>query len=317
MSQLERALRKARAENGDTGSEVSQHRPLANAAFVSAWALDESRDATATAVLEPPVPVPVRSEPLSAARPASHLLHSQAASRFRSFNSAIRPKLVIGKEALPDVREEFGKIAAVLYRLRETQPVRVMMVVSAIPGEGKSLTAMNLSLTLSEAYKSNVLLIDADLRRPTVHSLLDIASGSGLKEALTSEIKEPLPTVSITPHLQVLTAGTTAVDPMGALISDRMRNLLGDAAETFDWVVIDTPPVTLLPDAHLLAGMTDVAILVVGAGSTNYALAREAIDIIGRERIVGVVLNKVLERNGAGDYGHYYGHPHGSQPAAK
>jgi hypothetical protein len=58
---------------------------------------------------------------------------------------------------------------------------------------------------------------------------------------------------------------------------------------------------------------------VVGAGSTNYVLAREAIDIIGRERIVGVVLNKVLERNGAGDYGHYYGygHPHGSQPAAK
>jgi capsular exopolysaccharide synthesis family protein len=176
---------------------------------------------------------------------------------------------------------------------------------------------MNLSLTLSEAYKNNVLLIDADLRRPTVHSLLDIASGSGLKEALTSEIMEPLPTVSVTPNLQVLTAGTAAIDPMGALISEQMRSLLRGAADTFDWVVIDTPPVTLLPDAHLLAGMTDVAILVVGAGSTNYELAREAVEIIGRERIAGVVLNKVLERNGAGDYGHYYGHPHGSQAGAK
>jgi capsular exopolysaccharide synthesis family protein len=312
MSQLERALRKARAENGDS-VETSQHRPLTNAAFVSAWALDEMRDTTATAVLAPPA----RPEPLIAAKPASHVRHSLAASRFRGFSAAIRPKLVIGDQALPDVREEFGKIAAVLYRLRETQPVKVMMVVSAIPGEGKSLTAMNLSLTLSEAYKNNVLLIDADLRRPTVHSLLDIMSGSGLKEALTTEIKEPLPTVGVTPNLQVLTAGTAAVDPMGALISDKMRNLVQGASETFDWVVIDTPPVTLLPDAHLLASMTDVAILVVGAGSTNYELAREAVDIIGRERVVGVVLNKVLERNGAGDYGHYYGHPHGAQHSVK
>ena len=75
-----------------------------------------------------------------------------------------------------------------------------------------------------------------------------------------------------------------------------MHQLLRDAADAFDWVVIDTPPVTLIPDAHLLASMTDAAVLVVEAGATEYALAREAVDIIGRDRVLGVVLNKVAER---------------------
>ena len=310
MSQLELALKKARASAADLESDVvTPGRPVPNAAFVSAWAVEDApalprRDVT-------PVPDSPAVEPHT--HKASRAVDTT--SRFKDFSEDVRPKLVIGEQALPDMREQFGKIAAVLYRLREAQPeqrVKVLMVVSAVPGEGKSLMAMNLALTLSEAYKTHVLLIDADLRRPSIHQLLDVPNGSGLKDALTSRSTEPLPTVAVSPHLHVLTAGSTPVDPMGALISDRMHQLLRDAADAFDWVVIDTPPVTLIPDAHLLASMTDAAVLVVEAGATEYALAREAVDIIGRDRVLGVVLNKVAERPRTDRYGAYgyYGEQH-------
>jgi protein-tyrosine kinase len=317
MSQLERALRKARAEENDSRSESGGAvRPIANAAFVSAWSFEDAaeRAQPRPAHIEPvvalphPQPQPPVLQPHTHAHPRQRetVRKAEAAPQFRNFSAEIQAKLVVGAEAPPNLREQFGKIAAVLYRMRETQPIKVMMIVSAVPGEGKSLTAMNMALTLSEAYKANVLLVDADLRRPTIHRLLDVPNGSGLKEALASDSAGPLASVSVTPQLRVVTAGSADVDPMGALISDRMRRLVDEATETFDWIILDTPPVTLIPDAHLLASMSDVALLVVEAGSTSYQLAKEAVDIIGRERVVGVVLNKVAARPGTYSHYHYY-----------
>ena len=79
---------------------------------------------------------------------------------------------------------------------------------------------------------------------------------------------------------------------MAALTSERMRQLLDEAKETFDWVIIDTPPLMLLPDAHLLSSLVDGAVLVVRANSTPHELVKRTADIIGRNRIVGVVLNQ-------------------------
>jgi Mrp family chromosome partitioning ATPase len=87
-----------------------------------------------------------------------------------------------------------------------------------------------------------------------------------------------------------------------------MRRLLGEAAETYDWVIIDTPPVVLLPDANLLAAMADSAILVIGAGSTPHKLVMRAVEALGRERILGVVLNRVDRSLLVGGYGYGYGY---------
>jgi Mrp family chromosome partitioning ATPase len=95
--------------------------------------------------------------------------------------------------------------------------------------------------------------------------------------------------------LWVMTAGQPDSDPMGALVSETMRQFLADAVEQFDWIVIDTPPVALLPDANLLAAMVDTALLVVSAGTTPHALVTRAIDAIGRSKILGVVLNRADE----------------------
>ena len=96
----------------------------------------------------------------------------------------------------------------------------------------------------------------------------------------------------VSTRLAVLPAGRPSADPMAGLTSERMKRLLDEARQSFDWVILDTPPVMLLPDAHLMASMVDGAVLVVRAGSTPHELVRRAAEAIGRSRILGVVLNR-------------------------
>jgi protein-tyrosine kinase len=96
---------------------------------------------------------------------------------------------------------------------------------------------------------------------------------------------------------------------MSVLSSDRMRRVLADASRSFDWVIIDTPPIAVLSDAHLLAKLVDTSVLVIRAGSTQFAAMKQAVDAVGRERILGVVLNCA---DAVGSAYHYYGY--GQQP---
>ncbi|MQA28868.1 MAG: polysaccharide biosynthesis tyrosine autokinase [Luteitalea sp.] len=318
MSLLELALRKARAtttaEDLPSGARtVGQH--VLHSAFVPAWDFAEPADHNHGVERSAAVPAP---RPGSVPVPSSEVHHAMRPLRavdggleFLDFNPAYSDKLAMGEQSHPEIREQFRKIAAALYRVRELRPVKVVMVVSAVPGEGKTLTAVNLALTLSESYKSQVLLVDADLRRPSVHRVFGLSNTAGLKERLVAEVDQLLPT-AVSPYLAVLTAGTAPVDPMSALVSDRMRAVLGAGASTSDWVILDTPPVELLPDAKLLASFADVAILVVQAGSTKCQLAQRAIEAIGRDRIVGVVLNQVKEADSERhNYDGYYGDGNG------
>jgi Mrp family chromosome partitioning ATPase len=101
----------------------------------------------------------------------------------------------------------------------------------------------------------------------------------------------------------VLPAGRATSDPMAGLTSERMARLIAEAREAFEWVIIDTPPVGLLSDAKLLAAMADGTVLVVKADSTPYDLVQRAIEAIGRDRILGIVLNR------AETAAHTYGYP--------
>src|SRR5204863_7254975 len=95
-------------------------------------------------------------------------------------------------------------------------------------------------------------------------------------------------------------------DPMSGLTSDRMRRVIVEAAGQFDWVIIDTPPVALLPDANLLAAFVDAAILVIGAGLTPLSAIQKAVEAIGRDRVLGVVLNRISASNMPNSYGKNY-----------
>ncbi len=207
---------------------------------------------------------------------------------------------IVGGALPPQVVEEYRRLGALIHHMQLERGVRVVMVTSAVAGEGKTLTATNLAIVLSASYGRQVLLIDADLRRPSLHQVFNTVSLAGLGDIL-SGVGEVPPLVQVTPKLTLLTAGRPNADPLGGLTSDRMRQLLQEARDAFDFVIIDTPPVGLLTDANLLASMVDVALLVVRATSTPYDLVKRAADAIGRHRIAGVVLNRAEPA-----YGHNY-----------
>lgn len=187
--------------------------------------------------------------------------------------------------------EQYRRLAARLHLAQAERGTRTVMVTSAVVGEGKTLTATNLALTLSESYKRRVLLIDADLRRPWIHQLLRLPNVTGLNDGIRSGVDRKVPLISVSEYLSVLTAGRPDPDPMSVLSSDRMRRVLADASRSFDWVIVDTPPVALLSDAHLLAMLVDTVLLVVRSGTTPLRSMQQAMEAVGRDRILGVVLN--------------------------
>jgi capsular exopolysaccharide synthesis family protein len=210
---------------------------------------------------------------------------------------SIRAKFVVSPEIAPEAQEQYRRLAATLHHAQSERDIRVVMVVSAATGEGKTLTATNVALTLSESYQRRVVLVDADLRRPSIDRIFNVPNVRGLNEGLRDGGDRPLPLAEITPNLSLLTAGAPNPDPMSVLSSSRMRRVLQEAAARFDWVVVDTPPIAVLPDAHLLAAMVDVAILVIRAGVTPLRLVQRAVSTLGRDRVVGVVLNGTETRN--------------------
>ena len=170
------------------------------------------------------------------------------------------------------------------------------MITSALPHEGKTLTAVNLALTLSESYARRVLVIDADLRAPSLHTVLNIPNDRGLSEALRGD-RHDLRITDVASRLSALTAGTPGPTPLAGLTSSRMGEVLEECAARFDWVLIDTPPVGVLPDAQVLVRLVGGIILVIGAGSTPAAdVARAVAEFGGPEAIIGTVLNRVEEQ---------------------
>jgi protein-tyrosine kinase len=202
----------------------------------------------------------------------------------------VTEKLISGRADHTTV-EQFRRLAGRLHLAQAERGTRTVMVTSALVGEGKTLTATNLALTLSESYKKQVLLIDADLRRPWLHEMFQVPNLTGLNDGLNASVDRKVPVIRFSDYLSVVTAGRPEADPMGVLTSDRMHRILEDAAGAFDWVIIDTPPVALLTDAHLLASLVDSVLIVVRAGKTPLSAIRKATDAVGRGKVLGVVLN--------------------------
>jgi protein-tyrosine kinase len=228
-------------------------------------------------------------------------------------------KLVGTDGFLPSAMEQYRKLAAILHHAQVERGVKVIMTSSAMPGEGKSLTSVNLALTLSDSYRKRVLLIDVDLRRPTVQRIFGLPPVGGLTEALTAADDRPIAVTRVSDSLFVLPAGRPESDPMSGLTSDRMKRVLAQAASGFDWVIVDSPPVGLLPDASLLATLVDGVLLVIRSGKAPFPLVKRAVEIVTHQRILGVVMNAIdfkHDRN-AGGYYEYYGAGYYGAPSTK
>jgi capsular exopolysaccharide synthesis family protein len=215
---------------------------------------------------------------------------------------AVDGKVVIDTETSAASIEEYRRLATGLHLVQAQTGLHTLMVSSALPRDGKTLTSTNLSLTLSESYKRRVLLIDADLRRPSIHEVFRVPNAVGLADGLRGDAPVSLPYIKVSDYLTVLPAGCPDGTPMAGLTSTRMRTLIAEARASFDWVILDTPPVGLISDANILSSLVDGVLLVVGAGTTPYPAVKRALTEFGRDRVIGVVLNRVNDDVTAGNY---------------
>jgi len=211
-----------------------------------------------------------------------------------SLDPSLDGKLVGSPNTPPIVIEQYRRLAASLRELQVDTGLKTIMVTSAMPREGKTLTVTNLALTLSTSYRRRVLLIDADLRRPSVHEVFRLPKTVGLSEALRSGSRPHF--LELSPLLSVLPAGELEGDPLSALTSGRLPELVDHCTTAFDWVLFDAPPVGLMPDGNVLARLTKAVVFVIAAGITPHQMIQRAISEIGRDLIVGTVLNRIEEQ---------------------
>ena len=186
--------------------------------------------------------------------------------------------------------------------------LKTILVTSSGPSEGKSTTASNLALTFAEAGKS-VLLIDCDLRKPSIHKKFNISNNKGLSNFLVGQGTFDDVAQKFEGRLYILTAGTIPPNPSEMLSSKKMKSFLEEAKLKFDYIVLDTPPVIAVTDAQILSTMADGVVLVVASGQAERAAAQKAKELLEHvsAHILGVVLNKVeLSKNKTYEQYHYY-----------
>jgi polysaccharide biosynthesis transport protein len=190
-------------------------------------------------------------------------------------------------------------------------PPKVIMVTSALPQEGKTTTSINCAVVLAQMMGQKggrVLLIDADLRRPSIHKTLGMGPRSGLSNVLTGtvELDKAIAPTSILPNLFVLPAGTPPPDPAELLASTEMRDLLTALREQYDHIVVDTPPSLSVTDAVVLSPRADAVILVIRAERTTKQSLLRARELLAQvnAKVIGVLLNAV--DLSSPDYYYYY-----------
>jgi capsular exopolysaccharide synthesis family protein len=257
--------------------------------FVSAWTVAEEAEAAS------PKPSP---------EPTPRTPTDTAVRRLRRFSGKWHEVLAL-PEGSPAMVEQFRRLAAALHNAQASTGIKRLLVTSGATADGKTLTAVNLALVLSQSYRRRVLLVEGDLRRPSLSTYVDLADTQGLSEGLKNAQRQ-VTVVELAPTLTVLPAGQPDMDPIIGLSSPRLGTILKESSSQFDWVIVDAPPVGPVADASLLAEHVDGVLLVIRAGQTQHEAVQRAIEILGRERILGVVLNGLERMPGAYRYRYRY-----------
>ena len=210
-----------------------------------------------------------------------------------------------------DFGEAYRSIRTSLTAQLPGHGARIVAVASSQPLEGKTTTAVNIAMALAVGG-ARVLLIDADMRRPSVHKALRMTNDRGLSQLLAGQTRmREVVQRTHDPNLLTITAGRTPANPSELLAADRMRALLsGLEGGPFDWVIIDTPPVLAVTDAAILAPLVHAVTFVIGAEMTRWRLAERAVEtLLGTNpRTVLAILNKVDFGRNKYYYSRYYGH---------
>ncbi len=218
--------------------------------------------------------------------------------------------------------DQYRTLRHTIDRLRRDTGLQVLAVTSACPGDGKSVTAINVAGTLAQSRFARVLVIDADLRRPSVANYLGLGveCTPGLVEAIQDSTCEWPSLVRRLErvNLAVLPAGTPQVAPYELLNSQRLEALLAEARREYDYVLLDTPPLVPFPDGRVLSRWVDGFLVVVAAHRTPRKLVGEALNLLDAAKVIGLVFNgDDTLRFGFGGYGDHYGYDDYYRPKSR
>ncbi len=221
-------------------------------------------------------------------------------------------RLIVMHKPKSSVAEAFRGLRTAIHFSSYKRDSKVMMITSSFPGEGKTTIAANLALTFAQAG-NRVVMVDCDLRRPSLNTIFDQARIPGVTEVLAGDVSlDDALHVTDIPNISLLTAGTIPPNPAELLCSEPMRNLLQTLRDTYDIVLIDAPPVIPVTDAPLLTALTDMAVVVIEAGRIPTKAAQRMKELLQSVQapVAGFVINDrtALYSDSYGYYGKgYYG----------
>lgn len=216
--------------------------------------------------------------------------------------------------------EQFRGLRSQIYKYWGESSFKTILVSSGMPAEGKTFVTANLAISLARNKNNKVLLIDADLRKPAIHTILGASSKPGLTEYLAStadalEIMQRSQNPRIVeaghvyniPNLTFIPAGAGGDNSSELVANHRIDKLIATLSPHFDWILIDSPPVLAVADAIDLARAADAVLLVARAATTPFDVAQRAQAAFSSARILGFVLNAVKDAPHTGSYYYYYG----------
>ena len=222
-------------------------------------------------------------------------------------NGRVEPRLVTITHPHSSYCEEYRSLRTHILHRSQKQKLQAIVVASVNASEGKSVTALNFSWLLAQTDGVRALIIDADLRMPSLTDYLGIETDKGLSHILSEEatLKESI--IRLEPSgLHLLPGGEARNDVAELLSGPKFREILREAREMFDFVIIDAPPLGIFTDAAVLINHADGAMLVIRANRTRYSLVERALENVPRERMLGVVLNQSADVMDESQYNYGY-----------
>ena len=224
------------------------------------------------------------------------LINRKAKKRAKFSNMNIgKDKLVVYHQPKNPVSEVYRTIRTNIQFSAVEKEIRTLTVTSATEGEGKTTTIANLAVTLAQ-QDNRVLILDADLRRPKVHKVFDVENDQGLTEILVNKVDpKSLIKETFVENLFVLPTGVLPPNPAELLGSKNLVKLIEELKESYDYVLIDVPPVNLVADGLLIANIIDGVLLVCSSGVVPVEEVKRAKELLvqAKARILGVILNNV------------------------
>ena len=231
-------------------------------------------------------------------------IHVDSKDKGGNGSSLVDSHLITVREPFSIGAEQYRVLCTRISQIVQSKPSYILAVTSSAKEEGKSVTSLNLAISMAKDFDEKVLLIEGDLKNPSLHEYLKHPPGLGLSDVLEGRIDfTASSTQMFEGYLTVIFAGKITSNPSRLLSSPKMQEILNTARGYYKYIIIDTPPIIPLADINIYSTLVDGFLLVIRAGRTPRSIVKKALSTISSEKVIGAVLNDV-----EGNYsGYYYG----------